>query len=156
MGVRDIFSEEQYEAFIPFLWEIWEIARINLTVSGNESCASWSCSNKSSLYKLILYYEMESCVSFALLFCHVAVANLSFKMDTKQRESQPYQSLRWLTIVGSRKISARLMVSLVPEQRPWWVAADSFIRWKHKVLLTGAYDGHCSQCLHMMSPAQRG
>lgn len=79
-GVRGIFREQQHKAFVPLNCEIWEMALINLKVSSSESSASWSCSNKSSVYKLVLYCEMESCVSFTLLFCHVAVANVSIKM----------------------------------------------------------------------------
>ena len=31
---------------------------------------------------------MESCVSFMWLFCHVAVANVSIKMEIKERQTQ--------------------------------------------------------------------
>lgn len=147
MGVRGIFREQQYEAFIPLHWEIWEMASINLKISGSELYASWSCSNKSSVYILVLYCEMESCVSLTLLFCHVAVANVSITItEIKERGNQvpPNHWNQSLCCVQGCWFQWFL------SSAPWWLAAGSFHTlvckrpdWKQKFLLTGPYDGHC-------------
>lgn len=80
-------SLESSSTRLLFHCETGEITLMNLKVSSRESCASRSCSNKSSVYKLV--YIVRGSLVCLLLCCLSCCSCECFNKDGNERKERP-------------------------------------------------------------------